>query len=87
MKKKEGNKVGGGREGANRSAFATKYKDATESPQVLTIGLDEKCTLSPWIFTLTLIRTLTLSTSVKVVFFFFKKKTVRVKGCGMQEVI
>lgn len=47
MKKKEGNKVGGGREGANRSAFATKYKDATESPQVLTIGLDEKCTLSP----------------------------------------
>lgn len=47
MKKKEGNKVGVGREGANRNAFATKYKDATESPQVLTIGLVEKCTLSP----------------------------------------
>ena len=45
MNEKEGNKVGG--KGANRNAFATKYKHATKSPQVLTTGLDEKCTLSP----------------------------------------
>lgn len=43
--KKKGIKWGQGK-GANRNAFATKYKDATKSPQVLTIGLGEKCTLT-----------------------------------------